>query len=705
MNHYAIEDERTRARVAELNLMTYKILGIGASGTIYSAKGVLRGTSEEGTYAVKVITKSNTESIRREIEVSNMLKESPIKEAVRVFHAELIDDYHGLVIMECMDTDLATYLEEKRFLSEYEAKEIIVPILDAICALNERGYMHRDVKLGNILMKRVGDGWVTRLGDFGEIRTFDKQEQGINNFTVIGTAGFAALEVMSGNYTEKVDMWSLGIVMFRMLYGHMPFNCGSVEEYKECLEIYARSGEKGRLFDEKVNVSKECLEFLQGLMDPNEETRWSCAKARTSKFIAQIITIWYVESGPLPSFRRLVLTRKDIGTQKGLADITWEDLAGVVASKIDSEGGKKCGNALVVTKDGRCMDSDQKVDSTGVFSRPIEALLLFEGDDSMRKMFSFERLEAEEEERYNAVVRRAEELKKTAKMFENNMNLGRIKQLLDALSIHAAEEFAALFRLAESCREGDVMSRAAWAAFAYVVSEDLNPGLAKFVDNAANFKSIKGLSMMTFFPLGRSRLPLDAFLDDYGVKDVVGKAKEVTQKISVLREEVLKISQMEGSKILLARSKKTIKIKEKEKEKEEEEEEEKEEKRCMSEEEIFRKTQECVEDLKGLSERMKSTIVMALKWRLGETWNSFISECVALRRVKGMAREIAKGGELISKSEVMECYEMYEKQVARLLGEVEGCIAAPYKPSEEDTIKYLKRDCDNLKRRNEELKK
>lgn len=700
MNHFIIKDERARARVAELNLMTYNVLGAGANGIIYSAKGVLRGTTKEGTYAVKVITREEKpEALRREIEVSNMLKERPIKGAVRVFHAELIDEYHGIVIMECMDTNLADYLESKRFLSEYEAKKIIAPILDAICSLNERGYMHRDVKIGNILMKKVGDEWVSRLGDFGEVRKFEKEDQEDNNFTVIGTVGYAALEVNSGNYNEKVDMWSLGVVLFRMLYGYMPFNCESAKEYKKCLEIYAQSGEKESIFDRRVKVSKECLEFLQGLMDPNERTRWSCIKAATSTFIMQSITLWYIESGELPSFKRVVLTRKDIDTKKDMKEVTWEDLATFVASKIESER-KRCGYTLVITKDGRCLDVDQKVDKTGMFSNPIEAFLLFEGDDEVTKLFSFKKLKEEEEERYELVVKRGEELKKATKRFEINMNLGRIKEFIDILSRHASSEFDALFSLAESCSEGDIMSRAACAAFTHVVSEELNPGIAKFIDNASKFESIPEFTMKTFLPLKWSRLPLDEFMKDYGVKDIVGKAKEVTQTISMLREEVMKISQMNANRILLAKSKKS----KKEKEEEDDGGGDKEKQKWMSEEEILRKAHGCARDLKDLSERMKTTVVMALKWRLGETWNSLIMECIPLRIVKRMARDLLNSEDSNS-TNVLKKRKTYEDRVFKLLTEVEGCIAIPYVPNDKDTIKYLQKDCEALKKENEKLKK
>lgn len=693
-----IEYEKTRLRVAELNLMTCSVLGYGTSGVVYLAKGILQGTTTEGTYTVKVIEKENKESLEREIETSNMLKKDPIKGVVQVYHAELIDESHGLIIMEYMDIDLIKYLEQNRFIPEYDAKKIIVQLLDGIRGLNQRGYMHRDIKPGNILMKKVGDEWIVKLADFGEARQFVTKSNEDSTFTVIGTYGFAAPDVFSGSYNEKADMWSLGIVMYRMMYGRMPFSSESPIVYKKCLEDYAQRGDKHAIFDQNVKISNECREFIEGLLDTNEKTRWSCTRAAESKFITQSITLWYTVTQPTYTFKRLVLRYNDIGISKSMKDITWRDLVTSVASRIEN-GDTKCDSAIVVSKEGVWMDLESKVDETGMFAASVEAIIIFDVENIASNIFSFTGLDEENNKWQDLVSTKAVELKKTAKTFEYDMNLGRIKLFLDKLSQLSSSVLGPLLSGAEKCRDCDTALKTVNKAFENTVGEDLNPALARFIQNTQKFTSIGKITLRTFLPLGGNAISLEKFMRDYGADDAIHKAKEVTQKISMLKDEVIKRSRYDS--IFL---KNKNKIKKEEKGKEEEEGEEKEE-NVMTEEEIFREAHECERMLGPLFEQVKGPTVMALKWRFGETWNLFISGGYAIKMVRVMINKMEEMGESNNKSDIKSTHDMYERSVSNLLREFEGCVAAPYVPCQEDEIKYLQKDCEKLRKMNEDLKR
>lgn len=689
MNSFMIVHEKTRLRVAELNLITYRILEEGGTGVIYLASGVLKGTSSEGTYAVKVIETDKAKTLKREIEVSNMLKESPVKGTVQVFHAELIDEKHGLVIMECMDSDLGKYLEMKRFISEYEAKKIIAQLLDAICALNNRGYMDRDVKFGNILVKKVGDECIAKLGDFGEVREFKKKQEMESNYTIIGTSGFASPEAFSGKYDEKTDMWSLGVVAYRMLYGQMPFNCESSIEYKKCLDSYALGAEKAKLFDQKVSISQACREFLERLLDTDSRTRWSCEEAAASTFIAQSITLWYVESKPARRFKRLVLMYKDISLGKDPKDFTWGDLVTVAESKIGD--GRKRENALIITNDGNCVDPEQKVDETGRFDNLIEAFIVFDGDDVKENMFLFTDIEKEEEERCDSINKCMDELRKTVESFRDNMNLGRINLFLEKLSQYSSIEFDPLFSIASMCQDSEIALKMVCMAFSRAISDDLNPALAKFTNNVSHFKSIGNIRVRTFLPFRGNKISLDDFMHDYAADEIIRKGKEVIQKISVLKTNVMKLSQMEAQAFMAKKQGKKI-----------------EEETCgevISGESISKEAHECARDLEDLSERMKGSVVMALEWRFRETWNLFISGSMTLRTLGRMSDDMMKAGDLNSKTLITDEYKKYENKMSMILRELVGCVAVPYMPNEEDEIKYLEKDCETLKNENEKLKK
>jgi calcium-dependent protein kinase len=89
--------------------------------------------------------------------------------------------------------------------------------------------MHRDLKPENILIESINpDGTINiKVIDFGTA-LFYSPETRINE--TLGTPYYIAPEVLVGNYTEKCDMWSIGVIMFIMLSGTPPFNGHTDEE-------------------------------------------------------------------------------------------------------------------------------------------------------------------------------------------------------------------------------------------------------------------------------------------------------------------------------------------------------------------------------------------------------------------------------------------------------------------------------------------
>ena len=101
--------------------------------------------------------------------------------------------------------------------------------MSALSYIHKKGYIHRDIKLDNILLKRkIVNNFEEidiRLIDFGlakEIkgkRLKDKQK--------IGTHTYMSPEVIEGIYSSKCDMWSIGIVLFCLITGKNPFKARS----------------------------------------------------------------------------------------------------------------------------------------------------------------------------------------------------------------------------------------------------------------------------------------------------------------------------------------------------------------------------------------------------------------------------------------------------------------------------------------------
>jgi serine/threonine protein kinase len=133
---------------------------------------------------------------------------------------DLEDAY--VMIMEYMTHgELFDYVSEQTSLNEDQVRSIMKQLLSAILYLHvEKGIIHRDIKLENILMSWQPEGLIVKLADFGFAKCVNNQPTD----TPLGTIGFNAPEITEQmNYGKAVDLWSMGCLMYTLLCGYSPF--------------------------------------------------------------------------------------------------------------------------------------------------------------------------------------------------------------------------------------------------------------------------------------------------------------------------------------------------------------------------------------------------------------------------------------------------------------------------------------------------
>jgi calcium-dependent protein kinase len=91
-------------------------------------------------------------------------------------------------------------------------------LLRAITHCHSNGVVHRDIKPENIMIG--GDGEI-KLIDFGLSEKSVKKDASLH--TIAGTPYYMAPEVLEGDYNFKCDIWSLGVLMYVLLSGYLPF--------------------------------------------------------------------------------------------------------------------------------------------------------------------------------------------------------------------------------------------------------------------------------------------------------------------------------------------------------------------------------------------------------------------------------------------------------------------------------------------------
>ncbi|XP_033365694.1 serine/arginine repetitive matrix protein 2 isoform X3 [Bombus vosnesenskii] len=196
-----------------------KKLGQGTYGKVQL--GINKETGQE--VAIKTIKKCKIETeadlirIRREIQIMSSVQHPNIIHIYEVFENR---EKMVLVMEYAAGGELYDYLSERKVLTEHEARRIFRQIATAVFYCHKHKICHRDLKLENILLDQVGNA---KIADFGLSNVFDEQRL-LNTFC--GSPLYASPEIVKGTpyHGPEVDCWSLGVLLYTLVYGAMPFD-------------------------------------------------------------------------------------------------------------------------------------------------------------------------------------------------------------------------------------------------------------------------------------------------------------------------------------------------------------------------------------------------------------------------------------------------------------------------------------------------
>ncbi|KAJ5707217.1 Serine/threonine-protein kinase ark1 [Penicillium malachiteum] len=207
----------------ELHLGMFEIgkpLGKGKFGRVYLAKERSSGF----VCALKVLHKSELQQggvqkqVRREIEIQSNLRHPNVLRLYGHFH----DSKRIFLILEFAGRgELYKHLRKEHRFPEWKASMYIAQMAAALKYLHKKHVMHRDIKPENILVGIHGE---IKISDFGwSVHAPNNRRQ-----TMCGTLDYLPPEMLkpgSGDntYSEKVDLWSLGVLTYEFLVGEAPF--------------------------------------------------------------------------------------------------------------------------------------------------------------------------------------------------------------------------------------------------------------------------------------------------------------------------------------------------------------------------------------------------------------------------------------------------------------------------------------------------
>lgn len=237
--------------------------------------------------AFKVIAKAAIAKSRKNRQ--KILAEIMIHKSVDHIHVVKFEDcfeddsnvYFRLEL--CRNGSLNDIVKKRGPYTEPEARYLMVQILAGIQNLHQNSIIHRDLKLGNIMLD---ENMHVKLGDFGLAALLKHPEE--RKKTVCGTPNYIAPEILydqGQGHSFEVDIWSVGVILYTLLVGKPPFQTPKVDE------IYERIRQNAYEIPPQAGLSTEAIDLITRILTHNPAQRPT---------LVQIMNHAWFQCGPIP---------------------------------------------------------------------------------------------------------------------------------------------------------------------------------------------------------------------------------------------------------------------------------------------------------------------------------------------------------------------------------------------------------------------
>ena len=209
-----------------------------------------------------------------ETELDKLLKEVSILKCldhpniIRVYEVYKNKSKLSIVTEYCQGGELFDRIQKMQRFSENLAARYMLNMVSAVMHCHNSDIIHRDLKPENMLLEDDSENAQLKLIDFGTSR-FVPNDKKLKK--PIGTCFYMAPEVLTAEYDKKIDVWSLGVILYVMLSGFVPFP-GKTDQ-----EIFSRIRNAPLSFDKPCwnTISEEAKVLIRKMLDKKPQNRIS----------------------------------------------------------------------------------------------------------------------------------------------------------------------------------------------------------------------------------------------------------------------------------------------------------------------------------------------------------------------------------------------------------------------------------------------
>ena len=237
-----------------------KPIGIGSFSKVFKA------VRDNKLYAIKkinIINKKNEKKFKKEFELMRRLNHFNV---VKMHHIIVENNYTYFLVLDYHARgDLSNILKGKP-LGEDRTQYYSTHLKDGLKYLFDKKIIHRDLKPQNIL---ISDDNILKITDFGFARYVENPNSLIN--TICGSPLYMAPEILGRNsYSIVSDLWSVGVIIYQMLFGKLPFNG------RNFIDLISNIEKKNIKINENLDLSDMSIDIVKRLLvkNPKERITW-----------------------------------------------------------------------------------------------------------------------------------------------------------------------------------------------------------------------------------------------------------------------------------------------------------------------------------------------------------------------------------------------------------------------------------------------